>query len=102
LKTIPKMTKDFVIEEFTLDDGRVVQLQFTAGYNAEDHGIGPYEYWGSRGFDRDWVYVCEEIMDVQTFIEDDDIFEELHDKEQEKIKSWCEEHADENAPICER
>ena len=23
-----------------------------------DEGIGPYEYWGSRGVDHQWVAVC--------------------------------------------
>jgi len=24
----------------------------------EDHGIGAYEYWGSKGIDTQWVAVC--------------------------------------------
>jgi len=34
-----------------------------------DEGIGPYEYWGQKGFHHDWKPVCSQC---QGYIEDYD------------------------------
>lgn len=30
----------------------------------EDQGIGPYEFWGSKGWHHDWRWVCTECGNV--------------------------------------
>jgi hypothetical protein len=37
----------------------------------EDHGIGPYEYWGDRGFHHDWVVICPKCEEPVTDYEED-------------------------------
>lgn len=95
------MTNDYEIE-YETKDGICLTLCFTAEFEAEDHGIGPYEYWGAKCRDIQWVNVCQGIEDIVALNEDgEDIFDSLPDSEKKRIESWAEEYANENAPDCD-
>ena len=40
------------IENFQLDDGRVISAEVKLTGEWENSGIGNYEFWGQRGFDK--------------------------------------------------
>lgn len=88
--------------EYELKDGTIVILSFEAEYEAEDHGIGGYEYWGAKCNDVQWVNVCTDVGDIRAENEEgEDIYDSLSPDEQKAIASYCEEYADEHAPDVE-
>lgn len=56
------MSETFTIE-VELPDGdtyKYVDIEVTCDYSIHNNGIGPYEYWGFRGYDRGVDYAAIE------------------------------------------
>lgn len=94
------MSKEYEIE-VTINEV-AYKVCFTAEFVVEDHGIGPYEYWGARGVDKHEVAVCDEVeINSVSLLEDEkdtDISNTLDKKTLASIESYCDEYANENAP----
>lgn len=89
-------------------DGGDYEVTGTAIHNTEsvDVGIGPYEFWGTRGFDRKIVegsdfFDCEfEDLSIRFFGESEDIPEpskELVDAAEEALYEATKDRAEDRA-----
>lgn len=93
---------DYEEIEYEIEGIGIVMLNFSANFEAEDVGIGPYEYWGARCRDVHWVNTCTEVYDIYAIDENgDDIFDVLDKSVKARIESFCEEYANEHAPDVE-
>jgi hypothetical protein len=80
-------------------DGICYTLSFEAEFEAEDIGIGAYEYWGAKCRDVHWVNTCTGIDTIRLEDEEgNDIYDTLTKAQQDAIDDYCEEYANENAP----
>lgn len=61
LKTSCNVEQAFTLEVFF--ETRTAEIEVTVGFDWENNGIGSYEYWGSKGFDKGITYlVANEIL----------------------------------------
>lgn len=90
------MTKELEIE-YTLANGKTVTAKFEATYSVVDNGIGPYEYWGARGVDKQLDTECDEVRIYEIVDENDDTVT-VSPEEKKAIKSAAYDYAIENCP----
>jgi hypothetical protein len=80
-------------------NGICYTLSFEAEFEAEDIGIGAYEYWGARSRDVHWVNNCTDVDSIRLEDEDgNDIFDGLSKQDRASIEEYCTEYANDNAP----
>jgi hypothetical protein len=80
-------------------NGICYTLSFEAEFEAEDIGIGAYEYWGARSRDVHWVNNCTAVDSIRLEDEDgNDIFDGLSKQDRVSIEDYCTEYANDNAP----
>jgi hypothetical protein len=85
--------------EYELDNGEIVTLSFEAEFEAEDIGIGSYEYWGAKCRDVHWVNNCTAVDSIRVVNEEgDDVWDRLGQSLQTEIEDYCTEYANEHAP----
>jgi hypothetical protein len=91
-------TKTFEDYEYEFD-GVQVSVSFDAEYEAEDDGIGSYEYWGAKCRDVYWVNRCQEVTITSVVTEDGrDILDDLDPKTVKTMENDFIETADEYPP----
>lgn len=54
------------------DDSVTLEVEFYGDVKMIDHGIGPYEFWGCRGCDRDLRPTCDDVQWDKTIYTDDE------------------------------
>lgn len=93
------MTKELEIQ-YTLRAGMVVTISFEASYSIVDNGIGHYEYWGARGFDRQLDTECDDVGGFEICNLNGD-WVGVSPAEMKEIKDAAFEYACENCPEVE-
>jgi len=58
---------DIVIEKLEID-GKHYRVEATIGYSFENDGIGSYEYWGAKGFDKGDDYAIAEEVSITAYL----------------------------------
>jgi hypothetical protein len=82
---------------FTHKDGTSYEVEFTADYELEDVGIGPYEFWGAKCNDKQLIYVVDHVS-VESIQDDEGNDVDATDALEKAIYESAEEYANENAP----
>jgi hypothetical protein len=72
--------------ELTEDIWATVEVEAEANY--EDHGIGPYEYWGSIGNDVDMQWTLQSVTVTKIHYIDDDNGEHVWNHGDEITEFW--------------
>lgn len=59
---------DFTIQDFQ-HKGRSFDIEGTFEYSWDNDGIGAYEYWGAKGFDKGHDYAVLEDTSIDSVVE---------------------------------
>lgn len=91
LQTTASLEKTFTLEVLLESRNDYVEVEITVGFEWQNDGIGPYEYWGSKGYDKgiDYLEVTQTIWDSAGFTP-----EEVKEIEKEmfaSMKRWIEQ-----------
>lgn len=90
------VTKEYEIP-YTLNAGLDVTIRFEAEYIVVDNGIGHYEYWGARGYDRQLDTECDNVYGIEILTEDGEPVT-VSPAENKAIKQAAYDYASENCP----
>ena len=73
LQTTASLEKTFTLEVLLESRNDYVEVEITVGFEWQNDGIGPYEYWGSKGYDKgiDYLEVTQTIWDSAGFTPDE-------------------------------
>ena len=88
---------DIVTAEFEGEIGEyVIQIVLEAEVIAVDHGIGPYEYWGSKGYHTDIRKELQNSPYIEevTLINEDGDEITIGEKENALISQWVNQNSD--------
>lgn len=91
LQTTASLEKTFTLEVLLESRNDYVEVEVTVGFEWQNDGIGPYEYWGSKGYDKgtDYLEPTQTIWDSAGFTP-----EEVKEIEKEmfaSMKRWIEQ-----------
>lgn len=85
LQTTASLEKTFTLEVLLESRNDYVEVEITVGFEWQNDGIGAYEYWGCKGYDKgiDYLAITETIWDSAGFTP-----EEVKEIEKEMFASY--------------
>jgi len=79
----------------------LTEIEVTLSYYWENDGIGPYEYWGAKGFDRGVDYVVIDDYSYDTTGMTPEEITTINSMCEKMFDVWSESIADESADDCD-
>jgi len=99
LQTTASIDRNFKLEVFLESRNDCVEVEITVGFEWQNDGIGPYEYCGSKGYDKGTEYLEQSqiIWDSAGFTTEEvkqiekEIFASMSEwtEEAEKAAKYC-------------
>jgi hypothetical protein len=87
-KTSCNVEQTFTLEVFLDSRENEVEVKVTVGFEWQNNGIGAYEYWGSKGYDKgiDYLEPVEILWDSAGFTAEE--VKEIEKEIYSSLESW--------------